>query len=105
MINVTDYQKKFEDYFLAKGFVKLDEPVNTEDTFYSAMVPDNYIDFDMNFWDPAVQSVFQVLAEAKTKTFYRLDVYYIDDVLCITASLGDNPRLKIDVSRLKITKQ
>ena len=92
MINVDDYQKRFEDYFRAKGFTKLDEPVDTEEVWYTAMKPNTDIDFDMNFWFPAMQSMLQILTEAKIETFYRLDVYYLDDTLVVTATRGDNPR-------------
>ena len=93
MINVTDYQKRFENYFLAKGFVKLDEPTETDSIFYIALKPDTDIDFDMNFWFPAIQSMLRLLGSVKT--FYRLDVYYLGDILVVTATRGDLPRPQI----------
>ena len=92
MINVAEYQKKLEASFLAARFVKLDKPVDTEEVWYTAMKPDTDNNFDMNFWYPAVQSLLRALTEAKIKTFYRLDVYYLDNTLVVTATLGDNPR-------------
>ena len=95
MINVDEYQKKFENYFLTKGFTKLSEPVDTDSVWYIAMKSDNDIDFDMNFWLPAMQEMLRALTEAKIKTFYHLDVYYLDDILVVTATLGNNPRPQI----------
>ena len=91
MIDVDDYQKRLEARFLAAGFTKLDKPVETEDILYVAMAPDDS-NFDMNFWEPAVQSMLKAMEDVRE--FYCLDVYYDDSIrcLCVTASRGDNPR-------------
>jgi hypothetical protein len=91
MIDVNVYRDKLEKYFLGAGFTKLEEPEDTKDNFYAAMVPDGS-HFDSFFWEPAVQGMVRAMTEAGIKKFYRLDVYYDGDVLCVTASPGDNPR-------------
>jgi hypothetical protein len=94
MIDVGDYRKRLEARFLAAGFTKLDKPVETEDVLYVAMTPDADGNFDSYFWEPAVQSMLKAMEDVKK--FYRLDVYYDDDVLCVTASCGDNPRPRVN---------
>jgi len=99
MIDVAEYQKRLEEKFLAEGFVKLDEPIDTEEVWSVAMGPsaaDYNDDFDWQFWEPAESSMLKTLIENGIKEFYCLDVYYIEDgVLVVTASRGDNPRLKM----------
>lgn len=91
-IDVAEYQKKLMDRFLIEGFVKLDEPVDTDEVWYVAISPDGS-NFDQYFWEPTVQSL---LRSVRIKEFYRVDVYYDYDILCITASRGDNPLPRVN---------
>ena len=94
MIDVVEYQKRLEQRLLMQ-LVKLDEPMDTNESWHVAMEPtsDDYRDdFDMFFWEPAVFSLLKAFIVEGIKEFYCADVYYEGDVLVINVSRGDLQR-------------
>ena len=82
---------KLEAYFLAAGFTKLEVPVETREVWCTVVFVDENIDFDVNYFNPAADSMIRAMTGVGIREFYRLSVHYdASGTLRFTASRGDS---------------
>ena len=93
-VDVVKARQVLYQRWLQNRFVELDEPEDTEEYCYIAVLPkpeDYTDDFDFLFWEPALIALEEEVAKCEDGKFFKVDVFYEDDSLCITSSRGKYP--------------
>jgi len=95
MIDVNEARCTLLKRWRQNRFVELDEPDDTEEYSYIALRPkpeDYKDDFDFLFWEPALIALEETVARDDNREFYKVEVYYDDDILVIASSRGKYPQ-------------
>lgn len=95
MIDVNEARCKLLKRWRQNRFEELDEPDNTKEYSYIAMRPkpeDYEDDFDFLFWEPALIALEKAVIEDDAGKFYKVEVYYDDDILIIASSCSKYPQ-------------
>lgn len=95
MIDVNEARCKVLLRWRQNRFIELDEPEDTKEYSYVATRPkpeDYEDDFDFLFWEPCLITLEKTVLKEDGGKFYKVEVYYVDDVLVIASSCGKYPQ-------------